>query len=65
MFDAPNAVARDLAGNEVLEAPPYTVNAAANYSVPIGQGSLRLHANAVWVGHPFYTAFNDTEPFDE
>jgi iron complex outermembrane receptor protein len=65
LFDSANAVTRDLEGNEVLEAPPYTVNAAANYSIPAGDGSVVLHADAVWVGRQFYTAFNDIEPYDE
>jgi iron complex outermembrane receptor protein len=65
LFDSANGITLDLKGNEVLEAPPYTVNAAANYYIPVGEGSIVLHADAVWVGRQFYTAFNDIAPYHE
>jgi iron complex outermembrane receptor protein len=65
LFDSNARITRDLSGNEVLEAPPYTVNVSTNYAIPAGSGEVVLHADSVWVGSQFYTAFNDIEPFDE
>jgi iron complex outermembrane receptor protein len=65
LFDSNAGITRDLSGNKVLEAPPYTINLAANYKIPLGTGAVTLHADSVWVGRQFYTAFNDIAPFNQ
>jgi iron complex outermembrane recepter protein len=58
----PDGVVRDLAGNELLEAAPYTFNLALDYTLALGAGDLLLHADAGWVGKEYFTAFNDMPP---
>lgn len=49
----------DLSGNELIEAPHYTLNLAADYSVPIGRaGELNFHADATHVDSQFFLATN-------
>jgi iron complex outermembrane receptor protein len=60
----PDGIGRDLSGNELLEAPPYTVNLAGDYTFRFTSGELLLHADATWVGKEYFTAFNDLPPND-
>ena len=65
LFDSTTSTTRDLSGNNVLEAPPYTVNLGVNYKVQVGGGDILFHGDSVWVGRQFYTAFNDITPYNE
>jgi iron complex outermembrane receptor protein len=60
-----DGVTRDLSGNELLEAPPYTVNISLDQAFPLAGGrELALHVDANWVGKQYFTAFNDMPPND-
>jgi len=65
LYDSTSLTTRDLSGNKVLEAPPYTINVGLNYTIPVKAGDVVLHGDAVWVGRQFYTAFNDIPPYDQ
>ncbi|CAN5305636.1 TonB-dependent receptor [soil metagenome] len=54
----------DLSGNELIEAPNVSANMAADYRLPLAGGELSLHADATYVGDQYFSAFNDTPPFD-
>ncbi|HSV71999.1 MAG TPA: TonB-dependent receptor [Methylibium sp.] len=51
----------DLSGNRMIEAPKYTANLAADYSVPVGGYSLSFHADATFVDEQFFLASNSPE----
>ncbi|MCP5388187.1 MAG: TonB-dependent receptor [Novosphingobium sp.] len=52
----------DLSGNRMIEAPKYTLNLAADYSVPVGdKGELSLHVDALRSGAQFFQATNAPE----
>jgi iron complex outermembrane receptor protein len=51
----------DLAGNELIEAPRYTANLAADYSMPVRGYALSFHADATFVGKQFFLATNSPE----
>jgi iron complex outermembrane receptor protein len=52
----------DLSGNELIEAPHYTLNLSADYAIPIGdKGSLAFHADATHAGRQFFSALNTPE----
>ncbi|WP_439620171.1 TonB-dependent receptor [Hyphomonas sp.] len=49
----------DLSGNELIEAPPYTFNLAADYVHDMsGRGELVLHANYSGAGSQYYSPTN-------
>jgi iron complex outermembrane recepter protein len=64
LADTINGGAADLSGNHLLEAPPYTANLALDYSIPFERLKVGLHADANWTGKQYFTAFNDTPPYD-
>lgn len=54
----------DLSGNRLIEAPKYTLNVGADYSVPVGaEGALTFHADATRVGSQYFQATNAPEFF--
>ena len=55
-------VVRDLAGNELIEAPPYTADLALDHSRVAGPGEIVLHADISWTGRRFFTPFNELPP---
>jgi len=65
LFDSPNNVTRDLSGNHVLEAPPYTANLALDYRIPFGRLQVALHSDTNWVGKEYFTAFNNIAPWGQ
>lgn len=48
----------NLAGNRLPQAPPYTVNAGIQYSVPMKDGTLTFRVDGSWVGKVYFSAFN-------
>jgi iron complex outermembrane receptor protein len=62
--DAVNGGVADLSGNHLLEAPPYTANLAFDYAIPFERFKVGLHADANWTGKQYFTAFNDTPPYN-
>jgi len=53
----------DLAGNELIEAPRSSINAALDYSVPVSaRGTLNFHADGVHISSMYYTPWNDLYP---
>lgn len=48
----------DLAGNELTQAPSYTVNLGAEYTVPTDIGEFRIRAEGRFVDRVWLTAFN-------
>jgi len=56
-----NEVTLDLSGNELSEAPKYTLNFGADYFLSLGDiGDLTFNASATHVASQFYTANNST-----
>ena len=50
----------DLAGNRLIEAPKFTMNLAADYTVPLSSAvELTLHGDMVHKSKQFFTAYND------
>ncbi|WP_235209505.1 TonB-dependent receptor [Sphingobium sp. Ant17] len=50
----------DLAGNRLIEAPRFTMNLAADYTVPLSSAvELTLHGDMVHKSKQFFTAYND------
>jgi iron complex outermembrane receptor protein len=64
LADTNNGGVADLSGNKLLEAPPYSVTLAFDYSVPVQSARLGLRADASWTGKQYFTAFNSTVPYD-
>ncbi len=62
--DTTNGGNADLSGNKLLEAPPYSVTLAFDYSIPLQSTKLGLRADASWTGKQYFTAFNDTVPYN-
>ncbi|HVP83834.1 MAG TPA: TonB-dependent receptor [Rhizomicrobium sp.] len=64
---APNngqGFAKDLSGNELPNAPPLTVSASADYTVPItANWAGTLHADYYWQDYSWARIFNDN-PYD-
>lgn len=48
----------DLSGNELIQAPHYTVNLEAIYSIPTDMGEFTLIGQARFVGDVFFTSYN-------
>jgi iron complex outermembrane receptor protein len=49
----------DLSGNDLIEAPDYSLNLGGDYRIPIGdEGALTFHADATRVGSQFFQASN-------
>lgn len=52
----------DLAGNRLSNAPEFTLRAAADYSVPLGDsGMINLRADLNHQGRVFFTEFNNAD----
>jgi iron complex outermembrane receptor protein len=64
LADTNNGGVADLSGNKLLEAPPYSVTLAFDYSVPVQSAKLGLRADASWTGKQYFTAFNNTVPYN-
>lgn len=53
-------VTANLSGKRMIEAPNYTANLAADYSVPVQRGYvLNFHVDATFVGGQYFTPYND------
>jgi len=65
LFDSPYRVTRDLSGNHLLEAPPYTANLAFDYAIPLAHVRVGLHGDSNWVGKEYFTAFNNIAPWGQ
>jgi iron complex outermembrane receptor protein len=64
LADSVNGGFADLSGNHLLEAPPYTANLALDYAIPLERFKVGLHADANWTGKQYFTAFNNTPPYN-
>ncbi|MEO8314117.1 MAG: TonB-dependent receptor [Pseudomonadota bacterium] len=64
LADTNNGGVADLSGNKLLEAPPYSVTLAFDYSIPLQSTKLGLRADSSWTGKQYFTAFNNTVPYD-
>lgn len=51
----------DLSGNSLARAPDYTINLAAEYVVPLQDGSISLRGESNWSDRIYYTPFNREE----
>ena len=50
----------DLSGNRLIEAPKFTMNLAADYTVPLSPSmELTLHGDMVHKSKQYFTAYND------
>lgn len=50
----------DLAGNRMIEAPKFSMSAAADYRIPLSASAeLTLHGDMVHKSSQFFTAYND------
>ncbi|HVT23939.1 MAG TPA: TonB-dependent receptor [Rhizomicrobium sp.] len=60
-----NGFAKDLAGNQLPNAPHFTTSLSAEYTVPISSDwAATLHSDFYWQSGSFARVFND-KPFDE
>ncbi|EJL26601.1 outer membrane receptor protein [Caulobacter sp. AP07] len=48
----------NLSGNDLIEAPPYSLNFGGDYRIPVGDGAITLHADAAHVGSQYFQASN-------
>jgi iron complex outermembrane receptor protein len=51
----------DLSGNQLSQAPDYTVSASAQYTLPTSVGEFRFRAESRWVDRVFFSPFNVVE----
>jgi outer membrane receptor protein involved in Fe transport len=57
--------AKDIGGNQLPNAPHYTVSLAADYTMPLSdQWASTLHGDFYWQSNSFARVFND-RPYDE
>lgn len=56
---------QDLRGNRLPNAPDYTWTLAANYTLPLAGGDLRLRGEAAYVDDVFFTEFNNSDAFQK
>ncbi|HEY5236938.1 MAG TPA: TonB-dependent receptor, partial [Rhizomicrobium sp.] len=65
---APNngeGFAKDLSGNKLPNAPPFTLSLGAQYTMPVSQDwAATARADGYWQGNSFARIFND-EPYDQ
>lgn len=54
----PTLGALDLSGNDLSQAPSYTVNLAGQYTWPTQIGAFSLRGEANWVDRVYFTPFN-------
>jgi iron complex outermembrane recepter protein len=52
----------DLAGNELIEAPDFSLNMALDYSLPVAGGRIGFHVDSVYMTSMYYTPWNDLPP---
>jgi iron complex outermembrane receptor protein len=52
----------NLAGNELIEAPHFSLNMALDYSLPVGGGRVGFHVDGVYMTSMYYTPWNDLPP---
>jgi iron complex outermembrane receptor protein len=50
---------QNLSGHRLIQAPPYTVNLAATYTVPTRVGDFSLRGEGRWEGRVYFTPFQD------
>jgi outer membrane receptor protein involved in Fe transport len=56
---------KDLSGNKLPNAPPFTLSAGAQYSMPVSADwAATLRADGYWQGNSFARVFND-KPYDQ
>ncbi len=56
---------KDLSGNKLPNAPPFTLSAGAQYSMPVSADwAATLRADGYWQGNTFARVFND-KPYDQ
>lgn len=48
----------DLSGNQLYQAPGYTVNLAVSYDIPTSVGDFTLRAEGRWIDQVYFTPFN-------
>lgn len=51
----------DLSGNQLSQAPDYTISASAQYTLPTAIGEFRFRAESRWVDKVFFSPFNVVE----
>lgn len=51
----------DLSGNQLSQAPDYTISASAQYTVPTSVGDFRLRVESRWVDRVYFSPFNVAE----
>jgi iron complex outermembrane recepter protein len=56
---------QNLRGNRLPNAPDFTWTLAANYTLPVAGGDLRLRGEAAYVDDVFFTEFNNSDAFQE
>jgi iron complex outermembrane receptor protein len=65
---APNngeGFAKDLSGNKLPNAPPFTLSLGAQYTMPVSEDwAATARADGYWQGNSFARIFND-EPYDQ
>jgi iron complex outermembrane receptor protein len=54
----PNLGLIDLSGNRLPQAPKYTANLAAQYSVPVASASVRLRGELAYTSQIFFSFYN-------
>jgi len=55
---ANNALAFNLAGNHLAQAPDYTVNLGAEYTFDTSLGSFTVRGDSTWTGRVYFSPFN-------
>jgi outer membrane receptor protein involved in Fe transport len=59
-----NGFAKELGGNELPNAPPFTVSASAEYTIPVSPDwAATLHGDYYWQDYSWARVFNDN-PYD-
>lgn len=48
----------DVSGNDIIRAPFVQLSGSADYTVPVGDGEVRLAANAYYSGHSYWDTLN-------
>ncbi|HEV2561066.1 MAG TPA: TonB-dependent receptor [Rhizomicrobium sp.] len=57
--------AKDLSGNKLPNAPPFTLSAGADYTLPVSENwAATLHSDFYWQGNSYARIFND-RPYDK
>lgn len=51
----------DITGNELIEAPEWNFNVAADYQMPLANGALTFHIDANFVDEQYFDVFNSED----